>query len=604
MNRILLFTIALAAVSTARAATLKVPSSYPTVQAAVDAARPGDTVLLAPGTYAESVTTKTNATLALPIVIDGQNGAVLKRLVLEHDYHVVQNLKVTGTTALYSSQIHFGGGDYCRLKNVTVDCGRAFKVHGITWKAEGGGSNNIIENSVIEKGWAYPMISMTGSQNILRKCIIRDGWDVDFLRLFGSNNIIRENVFMNNLPTPPEMGDASNHPDFVQTFGNNGEESYGHIIERNIVRNIPNAQLTQLSSTGQPNIRDWTFRNNVFFEIGLGASCTIPGVKYFNNVFYRANYVNKGHALNFGRRKYGFDTGLDSAHPLYPATTNPTPSGSLVIEGDGGKYQYGGYYDVVTADVPETQALTVGREYRVRSRGTGRVLYNGVQYNNGQVFKVVTGATLWKKTATNLSDIGSITLSLDAKLVYNGVTYTRDTFFKTVPGVRTFTVNYPQVYAYRVVVDYAHRCEVRNNVFLDCGDPVNNLNGWYDLSLDLLNVGADNNYVGKNGFTAVRLRAGNIPVGDPRGWGGKGWYEPNGINGGNPGFVSLSALNFNLIAGSRLIDRGALLSSVLDDFAGVARPRGAKHDIGVFETAGTLVERPAQPAGLRVVMTE
>jgi hypothetical protein len=594
----------LAAFMSAQAATLNVPRDYRTVQAAVDVAQPGDLVLVAAGVYAENVVTKRNGSAASRITIDGQGGAVLRRLILEHDYHIIKNLKVTGTTTLYSSQIHFAGGDHCRLDNVVVDCNRAYKVHGITWKATGGGSDNIIENCVVEKGWAYPMISMTGSRNILRKSTIRDGWDVDFLRLFGNDNLIQDNLFINNLPTPAEFGAASNHPDFVQTFGNNGEESYGHIIERNIVRNIPNAQLTQLSSTGQPNIRDWTFRNNVFFEIGLGASCTIPGVKYYNNVFYRANYVNKGNALNFGKRKYGFDTGLDPEHPLYPATTQPTPSGSLVVEGDDGKYQYGGYYDVVTPAIADNQALVVGHEYKVRCRYTARVLYNGVEYDNGQVFKVVSGVTSWKKTASNPDDLGSISLYLDAKLVYNGVTYLRDTFFKTVAGVRTFTVNYPGVYAYRVAVDYAHRCEARNNVFLDCGDPVNNLNGWYDFGLDLLNVAADHNYVGKNGFTPMRVRVGSIPVGDPRGWGGKGWYEPNGINGGDPGFASLPSLNFSLVSGSPLIDRGVALANVRDDHLGILRPLGGGYDIGAFEASGTLSVRPSSPQGFRVVLTD
>ena len=36
--------------------TLRVPDDHPTVQSAVDAAEPGDLILLAPGTYSEAVT--------------------------------------------------------------------------------------------------------------------------------------------------------------------------------------------------------------------------------------------------------------------------------------------------------------------------------------------------------------------------------------------------------------------------------------------------------------------------------------------------------------------------------------------------------------------
>ncbi|MBZ0267706.1 hypothetical protein K8I85_06090, partial [bacterium] len=44
---------ALLSVSSVRAATLRVPSEYGTIQAAVDAAAVGDTVLVAPGTYSD-----------------------------------------------------------------------------------------------------------------------------------------------------------------------------------------------------------------------------------------------------------------------------------------------------------------------------------------------------------------------------------------------------------------------------------------------------------------------------------------------------------------------------------------------------------------------
>lgn len=50
------FAAALAlATLTVEAATLRVPQEYATIQAAVDAAASGDTVLVGPGTYVENV---------------------------------------------------------------------------------------------------------------------------------------------------------------------------------------------------------------------------------------------------------------------------------------------------------------------------------------------------------------------------------------------------------------------------------------------------------------------------------------------------------------------------------------------------------------------
>ena len=41
--------------STAQAATLNVPQDFPTIQAAINAAQNGETVLVAPGTYVETI---------------------------------------------------------------------------------------------------------------------------------------------------------------------------------------------------------------------------------------------------------------------------------------------------------------------------------------------------------------------------------------------------------------------------------------------------------------------------------------------------------------------------------------------------------------------
>ena len=63
---ILIVIVTLMVYRSVRAATLIVPDDYPTIQAAIDAASPGDTILVRPGTYFE------NLTLNKPIVLSAE----------------------------------------------------------------------------------------------------------------------------------------------------------------------------------------------------------------------------------------------------------------------------------------------------------------------------------------------------------------------------------------------------------------------------------------------------------------------------------------------------------------------------------------------------
>lgn len=74
---ILGFVLLVACVSYAQAELLHVPRSYPTIQAGITAARAGDTVLVAPGVYFESITMKPGVHIygAPGAVLDGGQGA-------------------------------------------------------------------------------------------------------------------------------------------------------------------------------------------------------------------------------------------------------------------------------------------------------------------------------------------------------------------------------------------------------------------------------------------------------------------------------------------------------------------------------------------------
>jgi hypothetical protein len=69
-------------------ATLRVPDDHPTIQAAVDAARPGDLVLIAPGTYREAVQVTTDR-----LTIRGLDR---NEVILDGDFELDNGIRVLG----------------------------------------------------------------------------------------------------------------------------------------------------------------------------------------------------------------------------------------------------------------------------------------------------------------------------------------------------------------------------------------------------------------------------------------------------------------------------------------------------------------------------
>jgi hypothetical protein len=106
--------------------TLRVPSSYPTIQEAVDATRPGDLVLISPGTYHEAVK-----------VSDEHPGIVIRgldrnRVVLDGRDQLADGINIEA------------GG--VAVENLTV---RRFQVNGVVWLTQG----EYAEQGRYTQGW-------------------------------------------------------------------------------------------------------------------------------------------------------------------------------------------------------------------------------------------------------------------------------------------------------------------------------------------------------------------------------------------------------------------------------------------------------------------
>lgn len=121
------------------------------------------------------------------------------------------------------------------------------------------------------------------------------------MRVFGHGHVISANKF-SHLDTL-----QLTHTDIIQTFGDNGNDSYNILFEDNIAIDCK-CQIGMISEDGS-NINHWTFRNNIYVNVAQAANVYADNVSWYNNLFYNCNYLNTGHAILFRYRSDSINAG-------------------------------------------------------------------------------------------------------------------------------------------------------------------------------------------------------------------------------------------------------------------------------------------------------
>ena len=132
------------------AATERVPSEYSTIQAAIDAASDGDTVLVQPGTYLENIN------------FNGNN------IVLESQHGAVSTIIIPANSGIPVAWFHSGENPTGKLIGFTLKDGANIRGSALRFHS----SHPTIENCIITASTGESAISYYYSGAVLKNCLI------------------------------------------------------------------------------------------------------------------------------------------------------------------------------------------------------------------------------------------------------------------------------------------------------------------------------------------------------------------------------------------------------------------------------------------------
>lgn len=338
---------------------------------------------------------------------------------------------------------------------------------------------------------------------------------------------------------------------------------YGH---NNLVENCELNGKTQWSNALWDSFaasHHNTYRNNTIYSYTERGVWTM---QYTDSVIVENNLIH-----DIG------GSGIDcdgAGHPVY----NSIVRGNTIYNVAGRGIEMENSFNSITEN---------NKVYNSQKWGISYINYGfGPDYNSDAEYRHLnTNAIVRNNLVYNTAEAGIVLNGAAGVKIYNNTVYRNYTTKGYFAGIALCSYGgYPCI-----------NTDIRNNIISECDAYAI----WIESpSLQLQGLMMDNNlyYHSTKTKTHTFKDIGSYTLAEYRAASGK---EQNS-QFANPGFVNASGGDFHLNSTGPAKDVGATLSDVSTDLEGLARPQGAKHDVGAYEiTTAQMALSP--PQNLRVL---
>lgn len=315
---------------------------WKTIQKAVDSLAPGDTVLVAAGSYPERIHLTRSGAAGRPITYQASGKVVMQGFTITADYVRVVGFEITSQIRL----IRESYGIYLRGQHDEILNNYIHDIYhdGIMMEGRGGPHAPLTAYNVVKGNRIYRAsssgITVDGRENLIEGNDIShtiqyppggpafEGADADGLRPFGTGHIFRNNR-VHDIRSD-DLGNLDPHIDCIETWG----PATNILFEQNIC-DIENTgflpvQAAQIEN-GSGVVNHITFRNNILMNVRVGihverlANPDISDVTVVNNTFYKITQqaiLFEGHSSGTVENNAFYDVGshLESYLTMSPAS--------------------------------------------------------------------------------------------------------------------------------------------------------------------------------------------------------------------------------------------------------------------------------------------